>query len=386
MDLDLDYPSLADLARRAERRVPRFVWEYLDSATGDEAGKRRATEALDGITMIPRVPRKVVPELTTRLLGREWSLPVGIAPVGMSGLIWPGAEVALARAAIRAGAPYGLSTVAAATPEAVGPATGGHGWFQLYAPGDPKIRKDLLARARGAGFETLVLTVDVPAASRRERQLRSRLSNPMRLSPRIVLQAAAKPSWAVATLREGRPSLVTLAPYAETGRAHGATQHAGYQLRTAPDLSYIDAVRAEWDGPLVVKGVLHPEDAAEIAMRADAVWVSAHGGRQFEAAPAPATQLPAIRATVGPRYPLIADGGVRSGTDVLRLIARGADFVMLGRAFHNGMAAFGPRGIDHVFNILRAGLIADLHQLGRARPAEMRDTACDGGAATQREA
>lgn len=364
--------------------MPRFVWHYLDSATGDEGAKRRTTKALDRITMTPRVPHKVVPDLTTRLLGHDWSLPVGIAPVGMSGLIWPGAEIALARAATRAGAPYGLSTVAAATPEDVGPATEGRGWFQLYAPGDVKIRRDLLARARDAGFETLVLTVDVPAASRRERQLRSRLSNPMRLSPRIVLQAAVKPAWALATLRAGRPSLVTLAPYAETGRAQGATGHAGYQLRTAPDLSYIDAVRAEWNGPLVVKGVLHPDDAGEIASRADAVWVSGHGGRQFEAAPAPATQLPSIRAAVGPDYPLIADGGVRSGTDVLRLIARGADFVMLGRAFHNGMAAFGPRGVDHVFHILRAGLTADLHQLGRARPAQMRDTGAD--AAPQREA
>lgn len=370
MDLDDRYPSLSDFAARARRRVPRFVWEYLDSGTGNEAGRSANVAALDQVGLVPRVLAPVEPDLTTRLLGRDWSLPVGMAPLGMSGLIWPGAEVALARAATLAGVPYCLSTVASATPEEVGPETGGTGWFQLYPPRDPCIRRDMLKRARDSGFDVLVLTADVGTPSRRERQRRARLTNPMRLTPRILAQAAMCPAWSLATLRAGIPRLKTLEPYAQGGTG-GTTGHIGYQLRVAPDRTYLEALREEWDGPLVVKGVLHPEDARALDGIADAVWVSNHGGRQFEAAPGAATVLPAIRAAL-PHMPLVADGGVRSGTDVLRLIALGADMVMLGRAFHHGYAALGPAGVDHAIHILRAGLLADMGQLAIATPAAAR--------------
>ncbi len=371
MDLDDTHPALSDLAKRARRRVPRFIWEYLASATGDESSAHRAARALDRITLVPRNMRKVTPDLTTHFLGQRFDLPVGIAPVGMSGSVWPGAEIALARSAKRNNAPFALSTVAAMTPEAVGPHLG-TGWFQLYAPGDPEIRRDMLARAREAGFTGLILTVDVQTPSRRERQRRARLTNPMQMTPRIVWQSVQAPFWALETARNGIPRLRTLEKYAGDSDAKGAVSHIGYMLRTAPDWDYLDALRAEWDGPLMVKGVLSAQDAVRAAKVADAVWVSNHGGRQFEAAPAPADVLPAIRAAVGPDYPLIADGAVRSGTDVLRLIARGADFVMLGRAFHHGMAAFGETGIDHVFHILREGLRADMGQLGIDDPRAVR--------------
>ncbi|PZX16271.1 L-lactate dehydrogenase (cytochrome) [Palleronia aestuarii] len=372
MDLDERYPALSDLAKRAQQRIPHFVWEYLDSATGNQASAHGSIAALDRITLAPRALRKTDPDLSTRMLGMNWDRPYGIAPVGMSGLIWPGAERCLAAAARDHRAPFGLSTVAAATPEDVGPVAGPSGWFQLYAPGDEGIRRDMLKRARDAGFTALILTADVPVASRRERQRRARLTNPMKFTPHILAQTAAKPAWALATARAGIPRLRTLEPYADTAKARGATDHIGYLLRTAPDWDYLAVLREEWDGALIVKGVLDPEDAAQAAGIADAVWVSNHGGRQFEAAPAPADVLPAIRAAVGPDVPLIADGGVRSGTDILRLISRGADFVMLGRAFHHGLAAFGRRGVDHVFHILDAGLKADMGQLGIHRPDEVR--------------
>lgn len=374
MDLDDRFPALSDLAVRARARLPRFVWDYLDSATGNEGAHHRSVAALDSIALVPRVLNAVSPDLHMSFLGESWSAPLAIAPVGMSGLVWPGAERALARAAHGAGIPYALSTVAADTPEAVGPETGGRGWFQLYYPGDHAIRDDLLDRARRAGFKTLVLTVDVPAPSRRERQRRARLTNPMRLTPRILWQAARAPRWSVATLRAGIPRLRTLEPYVP-GAQGGTTSHAGYLIRAAPDWIALADLRAAWDGPLIVKGVLSADDAARAAGICDAVWVSAHGGRQFEGAVAPAHALPAIRAAVGPEFPLIADGGVRSGTDVLRLIARGADMVGLGRAFHHGLAALGPPGIDHAVHILSAGMIADLAQLGVARPADLRDSA-----------
>lgn len=377
MDLEDRFPALSDLAARARRRLPRFVWEFLDSGTGNGAAADRNAAALDRVALMPGVLRGLpAPDLETPLLGQSHALPIGIAPVGMSGLIWPGAEAMLADLGARARIPYGLSTVAAATPEEIGPRTGGMGWFQLYPPKDPEIRRDLLARAKGAGFTVLVLTVDVATASRRERQRRAGLTTPIRISPRLVSEAALRPAWSAGRLRAGIPRLVTMERYATTPRdSMPSTAHIGYQLRAAPDWDYLAALRAEWAGPLVVKGVLDPETAMRLAGLADAVWVSNHGGRQFEAAPAALEVLPAIRAAVGDALPLIADGGVRSATDVLRYIALGADFVMLGRAFHHGLAALGPAGAAHVVTLLREGLMADMGQLGIARPADVRGRA-----------
>jgi len=377
MDLDTLAPALSDLSARARRRVPRFVWEYLESATGNESARHRAEAALDAVCLAPRVLCGAPPpDLATTLMGTRYALPFGIAPVGMSGLVWPGAEITLAGVAAKAGIPYGLSTVAAATPETVSPHHGGMGWFQLYAPGEPEVRRDMLARAGEAGFTTLVLTGDVPVASRRERQRRARLTNPVKLSLPILAQIAMRPAWALATARAGRPRLVTLEKYADIRTARPGTAHAGYMLRTAPDRAYLSALRREWQGPLVVKGVLHAEDARIAANEgADAVWVSNHGGRQFEAAPAPLAALPAIREAL-PGTPLIYDGAIRSGTDILRAMALGADFTMLGRAFHAGLAAYGPAGAAHVVHVLAEGLKADMGQLGIARPVLARDHLC----------
>ena len=375
MDLDQSHPALSDLAARARRRLPHFVWEYLDSGTGNDGARDRTVAALDAVTLVPRVldpPAET--DLSVILMGRTHPLPFGIAPVGMSGLVWPGAEAMLARVAAGLGIPYTLSTVAAATPEAVGPEAGDQGWFQLYPPGDADIRRDLLNRAQEAGFHTLVLTADVPIASRRERQRRARLTNPMRMSLPVIAQAAMAPAWALATLQAGIPRLVTLEKYANIATHRPGTAHIGYMLRTTPDWAYLAALRAEWDGKLVVKGVLNSEDAQRIIEAgADAIWISAHGGRQFEAAPAPLDALATIRAALGPEVPLIYDGGVRSGTDVLRAMAMGADFVMLGRAWHHGLAAFGEAGVAHVAHILSEGLKADMGQLGIGKLAEVRE-------------
>lgn len=378
MDLDLSHPAIEDLRARARRRVPHFVWEYLDSATGDESTHRLNQSALDAVRLRPRVLEgDFTPDLSVRLMGRDYPLPFGIAPVGMSGLIWPDAERTLAQMAVREGIPYCLSTVTAKSPEDVGPHIGDQGWFQLYPPGDPEIRRDLLARAKAAGFHTLILTVDVPVASRRERQRRARLQNPMKITPRIVAQAAMCPVWSQAMLRAGIPRLVTLEKYAKIDTNLPSTAHIGYLLRTAPDWGYVAALKEEWDGPLALKGVLDPDDARRaVAEGVDALWVSNHGGRQFAGAPPSITALPGVRAAVGDDYPLIFDSGIRSGTDILRGFALGADFVMLGRAFHYGLAAFGPRGAAHVVHILRESMTADMGQLGIRTLREAADRHC----------
>jgi len=366
MDLHATYPALSDLRSRAQSRLPKFVWEYLDSATGTEATKHRNRAALDRVGLMPSVLHgEFSPDLGVELMGQKLPLPFGMSPLGMSGLIWPDAEVHLARAADRAGIPFGLSTVAAASPEDVAPHLGTHGWFQLYPPRDPEIRTDMLARAKAAGFTTLVLTVDVPVASRRERQTRSGLTSPPKLTPRLMAQVAMRPAWAMGMARRGLPHMKMLDKYTEgTATANlPPTAHVGYLLRTAPDWDYLHWLRDHWDGPLVIKGVLRPEDATALEQAgADAIWVSNHAGRQFDAAPASAEVLPAIRAAT--KLPVIFDSGVETGLDILRAFALGADFVMLGRAFHIALAALGPRGVDHLIDLLARDLTANMGQLG----------------------
>lgn len=365
MDLHARYPGLRDLRDRAQRRIPPFVWEYLDSGTGTEATKARNRSALDRIGMVPSVLHgEFTPDLTTAFMGQRVPLPFGIAPVGMSGLMWPGAEGILARAAAAAGIPYSLSTVATQAPEDLASDLGAHGWFQMYPPRDPEIRRDMLARARAAGFNALILTVDVPVASRRERQVRSGLTNPPRLTPRLALQVATRPAWAMGMARRGMPHMRMLDKYANAAtKGLSPTAHVGYLLRTAPDWDYIGSLRDEWQGAFIVKGVLRAADATRLETRGvDAIWVSNHAGRQFDGAPASIEVLPEIRAATA--LPIIFDSGVETGLDILRALALGADFVMLGRAFHYALGALGARGPDHLIDILRADLVANMGQLG----------------------
>lgn len=377
MDLHSTYPAISDLRRAAKRRIPHFVWEYLDSATGNEATKARNRTKLDEVLMMPSILHgEMTPDLSVDLLGQHLPLPFGIAPVGMSGLIWPDAERILAANAAKLGIPYTLSTVATRTPEEVAPVLGAQGWFQMYPPRDEGIRTDMLARAKNAGFHTLVLTVDVPVASRRERQLRGGLQQPPKLTPRLLAQVATCPTWAMGTAKLGMPRMRLIDSYADhvKGQTDGlsSTAHVGYLLRTSPDWEYVAKLRAEWDGPFIVKGVLNVEDVARLeSASVDAIWLSNHAGRQFDAAPAPIEVLPDIRAAT--KLPLIFDSGIEGGLDILRALALGADFVMLGRAWHYALGALGERGPAHLADMLASDLRANMGQIGARTLHETRE-------------
>ena len=372
MELHNTYPAISDLKSRARKRIPHFVWEYLDSATGNEITQARNRAKFDDILLSPSILHgEFTPDVSTTFLGRDYPMPVGIAPVGMSGLIWPGAEQMLARTAAAQGIPYTISTVATQTPEDVADDIGDQGWFQIYPPRDTQIRTDMLKRAKDAGFHTLVMTVDVPVASRRERQTRGGLQQPPRLTPRLAMQAAQCPAWLMGIGKTGMPRMKLMDSYATQKTALPSNQHVGYLLRTSPDWSYVQKLRDEWDGPLIVKGVSLPDDAAKLEKTGvDALWISNHAGRQFDGGPATIEQLPLVRAAT--TLPLIMDSGIEGGLDIIRALALGADFVMLGRAFHYGLAALGEKGAAHVLDILRQDMIANMGQLGTPTLADLK--------------
>ncbi|WP_120633552.1 alpha-hydroxy acid oxidase [Ruegeria sp. EL01] len=366
MDLDLSHPSIEDLRNTAQKRIPKFAFEYLDSATGRELGLKVNRDALDAIGFMPRVLcGRTKADLQTTLMGQKYDLPFGIAPVGMSGLMWAGAERMLARAAVTHNIPFSLSSVAVASPEDVAPYIGNNGWFQHYPVNSGELRRAMLPRIKAAGFHTLIITVDVPEESRRERQRRANLTVPPKADLRTLLEMASRPAWCLAHLREGvMPRMRFFDDYVPT-RGRESFTHAGALIRGIPDWEYLRELRQEWEGNLIVKGVLRPEDAQKMVTEGvDCIWVSNHSGRQFEAGPAVIDQLPGIREAVGTDMPLIYDSGIAWGLDIMRALAKGADFVMVGRAFQYAVAAFGARGVDHLVHILKADIEANMSQLG----------------------
>ena len=377
MTLDLDYPSVPDLRRRARRRLPRFAFEYLDSGTGlSEDGVARNRAGLDAVRLRPAILRGALDfDLSARAFDAH-PLPFGIAPVGYAGLIWPDAERLLAQAAVRHGIPYGQSTVATTTPEETGPHTGGLGWFQHYPVNDAGVRRDMLDRIAASGWGTLVVTVDVPGESRRERQRRANISMPPIVTPGMVASMVANPAWTAGIARRhrgGKPRMAFAESYVR-GMKGDAFVHAGRLIRGYPDDAYIAALRAQWKGRLVVKGVQEAEDAERLlGMGVDGIWVSNHSGRQFEGGPPATDALRDVAAAVAGRAPVFYCSGIRGGLDVLRAVALGADFVFLGKAWYFALAAFGARGLDHLVHILRADLESNMAQIGIARVLDARD-------------
>jgi L-lactate dehydrogenase (cytochrome) len=372
---DNRYPAISDLAKKAKKRIPHFAWEYLDSATGGETAMHRNEKALTKITMVPRTMKGIIePSIETEMFGKKYSAPFGIPPIGYCSLMWPYAEQVFAKAAKKHRIPACLSTSASDTPENCGKISGEYGWFQLYPPRRDDIRTDLIQRAKDNGYHTLVVTADVPWPSMRERQRRAGITIPPKLTPKILAQICMRPEWALRTLMRGQPNIDVMKKYVPEGDLKEILKFVGPELGGCLDWDYFKKVRDQWDGPIVLKGILSTEDAklAEKA-GADGVWVSNHGGRQFEAAPTAISILPEIRKALGPKATILFDSGIRSGGDILRAIALGADFVFLGRPFVYGISAIGAKGADHVYELLYHDLINNMHQLGITSLEQMKD-------------
>ena len=371
---------VSDMVEVAKRRLPPFVHAYMACGTGQQEAVGRNEQRLSEITLTPRLMRgRVSPDTSTHFMGQDFDCPFGISPIGLQSLIWPGSEVALAQAAKAAGIPYTLSTVAGASIEQVAAVNDRTSWFQLYAPNDPEIMVDLLSRAKKAGMKTLIVTADVPGPSRREEMryagapIGSR--NPMAITPRVFWQSLLHPTWALSVLAHGgKFRFRNLEPYAEASALRNISEFIGSQLNGSLTWDYLKDIRAEWDGPLLVKGLLNMQDVEQaIKAGVDGLVISNHGGRQLDAVPASVDMLKTIRAAVGSEFPLAFDSGVRSGLDVARALACGADFVMSGRSFLFGMAAMGRPGAAHVIDIFRDELENTMMQCGARTLAELKE-------------
>lgn len=372
------YPRISDLEAKAKQRIPKFAWAYLHSGTGQNRLRDKNQEAFEAIQLTPRVlAGRVVPDLKTHILGQAFSMPVGIAPVGLTTMIWPGSEKMCARAARDAEVPMTLSTVAGETIETIGRIADGYGWFQLYPPRDKDVRDDLIKRAADAGYKTLMVTVDVPSPSRREDMGKAGAIVGSRsktgITPRILWQTMQCPAWSFSMLNAGgRLRFKTLERYADNNQLSDISAYIGEQLNAGSDWQAIEEIRALWKGPMLVKGVLHPDDAkALIDKGVDGLVISNHGGRQLDGAPTSLQQLPVIRKAVGSDVFLAFDSGVRSGLDVVRALAMGADFVMMGRPFLYGAGAVGSAGPGHVLDIVRDEITNVMIQLGVRQPSEL---------------
>ena len=362
------------MRQAAKRRLPRMAFDFIDGGAGRESALKLNTAAFDSVRLWPRVLSDTTERSqAVELLGQRYSAPFGVAPIGMANLVTPGTDSALARAADRAGIVYVLSTAATTALEEIA-AECRSAWFQLYAGQDTSITHDLIDRADAAELPVLVVTADVPAPGKRIRDLNNGFTLPLRPSLRMAADLLRRPLWLLRIILGGAPRFANLAQYG--GSSASATSLAELMSRQSSarlNWPLLESIRARWRRRLVLKGVLCPDDALRAArIGVDAIVVSNHGGRQLDAAPSTLDALKLVREAVGTTVKVIVDGGVRSGEDIARALALGADFVLLGRPFLYAVAALGlEQGPRQLIAQLTDELDRALAQLGCSHLAEL---------------
>lgn len=356
--------SIDDLRLRAKQRIPRFAFDLVDGGAENERNMRRNSEAFEEIELTPRYMVDVSElDIHATVFGQTFDAPFGMAPIGMLNAFWPNADLTLAKLCKRQNIPYVASSAASTTLEELAQAADGNGWFQLYVSSDADVTEGLIARAEAAGYTTMMVTADVPAAGKRDRDIRNQLAVPFRITPEVVAGLIANPRWSLETLMHGKPNIANYADLLQSATSYADVQ----KTLITPGFTWEDLkrLRARWKGKLLVKGILHSSDAIECAdLGCDGIVVSNHGGRQVAFGPPTIETLPAISKAVGERMTIIVDSGIRRGADVLRAKALGADFTFSGRALAYGAGAGGKEGADRAFEILQLELIRALGQLG----------------------
>lgn len=371
------FPTSEYLRRHAPRNVPRFAFEYADTGAGNDVGVDHNWVALDNVKIVPRYGvTGVLPPTNVELFGTQYAAPIGIAPMGGPSIVWPGADVLMAKAAQEARIPYTLGVAGGATIEQIAKVAPDVFWLQLYrfAKNDHKIGFDLIDRAQRANVKVLTMTLDTPVRTTRSRETYAGLGGEFRPNLRMLTEMITRPKWLLALLRHGYPRFATMAQYAggKTG-TNDVIQFARSEMGGAFLWDEVARYRDRWNGPMTVKGILHPEDAEKaVALGVEGIWVSNHGGRQIEALVPTIDALPAIASAVGNKATILFDSGIRSGQDVMRSLALGADAAFAGKSFLWAIAALGDDGPDQLIDLYIDELRASLGQIGAQSPAEAR--------------
>lgn len=371
--------SVADLRRIAKRRLPHGVFDYIDGGAEDERSLRNNSDAYARIEFRPRVLRSVASiDPSTTLLGRPLPYPLVLAPTGFTRIADPQGELAVARAAERAGLPYTLSTLATRSIEEVAAISAGRKWFQVYAWRDRGLVKEMVDRCIECGYEALVLTVDTAVLGRRERDVRRGFELPPKIGLGTLIDGAVHPGWTWAFTRSEPIVFANVAGRGDGGGPGDGTDAvslAGYvNTQFDPNLSWddVDWFRSMFDGPIVVKGIQSVADAVLAAERGvDAIALSNHGGRQLDSSPAPVELVGPVADAVGGRTEIICDGGVRRGSDIVKAVALGATACMAGRAYLYALGAAGERGVDHVLAMLETDVRRTMALIGAATIADL---------------
>jgi L-lactate dehydrogenase (cytochrome) len=361
-----NYPSIEDLIKKAKKQIPRFAFEYLDGGCNEDVNLYKNTAELREVELKPTyLSQHIRSDMKTELFGHVYDAPFGIAPVGLQGLMWPNAPEILAKAAHQHNIPFILSTVTTSSIERIGELTEGKFWFQLYHPAENSLRDDLLARAQTAGCEVLCILCDVPSFGFRPRDIRNGLALPPKMTLSNMLQILGKPEWALKTLYYGQPSFANLEKYMPKGLNMG--QLGAYMNQTFSgrvNEEKISEIRDKWKGKLVLKGVASEQDTEmAIKLGLDGIIVSNHGGRQLDAGQSSIKSLDPIVQNYKGQIKIMMDSGLRSGPDIARTLASGAEFTFMGRSFMYGVAALGNEGGNHTISMLKTQLQQVMEQV-----------------------
>ena len=363
---NMNYPGMDDLIRKAKSRIPRFAFEYLDGGCNEDVNLIKNTRELRQVELLPYyLSDHTGSDLSVELFGHTYDAPFGVSPIGLQGLVWPNAPEILAKAAVKHNIPFTLSTVSTSSVERIAEITDGKAWFQLYHPADNALRDDILDRLEAAGYDVLVLLCDVPSFGFRPRDIRNGLAMPPKMTLKNILQIMGRPQWALNTLVQGTPNFATLKPYMPKGL--NMSQLGQFMNRTFAgrlNADKIAPIRERWKGKLILKGCATVEDAdMAVSLGFDGLLVSNHGGRQIDAGQsAVKSMLPIVEKYKG-KIKVMMDSGIRTGPDIARTLASGADFTFLGRSFMYAVAALGEEGADHMMGMLKTQLYQVMDQV-----------------------
>jgi len=360
------YPSVEDLRTRAQNKIPRFAFEYLDGGCNEDVNLHKNTSEIREVELLPQyLSKHSGSDLSTELFGHTYDAPFGVAPVGLQGLMWPNSPEILAKAAFEHNIPFCLSTVSTSSIERISELTEGQAWFQLYHPTENSLRDDILKRAEAAQCPVLVILCDVPTFGFRPRDIRNGLAMPPKMSIKNIIQIFGKPEWAMKTLIHGQPNFATLKPYMPKNldlRQLG--KFMDYTFSGRLNEEKIKPIRDMWKGKLVLKGVASEADAEKaVRLGLDGIIVSNHGGRQLDAGESTIKPMTRIVKKYGDQITVMMDSGMRSGPDIARTLASGAKFAFMGRSFMYGVSALGNEGGNHTISLLKTQLKQVMEQI-----------------------